>query len=309
MLQRQGDQKALEILGRHGARFDKAADTLGRNVLTHIVAEGKTELLPTAMKYTKRNALDPSGRSPLHYADYAADTVITTLITAGENPDIGDTLGNTPMHLISSVRAAKALHEAGADINATNRCGVPALFYQVGNGNGRMYQFLTNAGAKMDTTDHYGQSILTYALMSSNELLHRQVSDNYCEFFPQKCEYMQQKLKSSAVKAITTVLYTKTLHKAALRRLAATEAAKGAMKRSLLRGGLKRGFLRIVPLVGWAMTAYDVVKLGEAMAKYDESIRRHREEANRLREERKIAQRLLREEYLYCASAAQNASK
>ncbi|MEL7003056.1 MAG: hypothetical protein AAFN93_10020, partial [Bacteroidota bacterium] len=62
------DSTALEILGRYGADFHLKADSLDRNVLTQIVAQGKTNLLPIALKYTKRNALDPNGKAAFHYA-------------------------------------------------------------------------------------------------------------------------------------------------------------------------------------------------------------------------------------------------
>jgi len=302
----QGDTTALDILGQHGASFYYNADTLGHNVLSYALVNKKTELVPTIMKYTKRNVHDGNGKTPLHYADHIDNDMIQYLVTAGENPNATDKQGNRPLHTVNSIRTVKVLHEQGADINAVNDCNTPAIFYQVANGNGRTYNYMAQHGALTNQIDGYDQSILTYALMTDNERLHRQVSEDLCKFYPEICTTQQKKLKSSAIKAMTTLVYTKTIHKAAMKRLAAAQAAKAAARNAIIRGVGKRALLKGIPIIGWASAAYDVKELAEATAKHNTIIRQHREEAERLQKEREIAVHQLRDEYMNCYGQKEN---
>ncbi len=294
-----GDSTALEILGKYGADFHLKADTIGHNLPTYFAATGNLPFLEIVMKYTKRNVKDHNGgKTPTHYAPDRK--TLQYLIQQGEDVNAPDSIGNTPMHNVSTLQAAVALHEAGAEINAVNDCLVPAIFYQVGNGNGRVYQYLLKQGAIVDTVDDYGQSILTYAMMTENELLHRKVVDNYCEFYPEKCEQAKKRLKSAGIKALATVVYTKTAHKAIMSRIAAKQAAKGAVRRAILRRAGGKIFFRLIPIIGGALTIYDLAKIAEATAEYDKAIREHRAEADRLAAQRREAQQLLREQFLTC---------
>lgn len=291
-----GDSLSLAILGKYGADFHAKADSLGRNVLTGILVSGKQNLLPVALKYTERNRLDATGKPPLHYVDFLDSTTLHFLVHHGEDINAPDHLGNSPLHTAKSLVAAQNLHRLGADINATNNCGVPAIFYQVGNGNGRVYHYMLQNGAQVNTTDDYGQSILTYAMMTSNELLHRQVADNYCEYYPANCAKAQKHLKNAGIKALATVIYTKTAQRAILGRIAASQAAKVAVRRSIMKGVVKR----VIPLIGGILTAIDLLKVVDAVAEYDRQIKEHRAEAERLKHEREEAQEILREQFLNC---------
>lgn len=295
IIAQRNDSTALEILGRYGADFHQKADTLGRNVLTQIVAQGKSNLLPTALRYTNRNALDPNGKTALHYADVATVPIMEELVAAGENPNAPDAKGNTPMHTVSSEYAVKHLHRFGGEINGNNPCGVSPLFFQVANGNGRAYQYLLNNGANIDHLDDYGQSILTYAIMTEDEILYRQVATNYCEVFPDKCAETYKHIQNSGIAALATVAYTHTAHRAAMSYL-----KRGASK-SLLRGGLARLGLRAVPLLGWGITLMELFKGADSYANQRRAEREAEERAEKLRQERIAAQHILREQFLTCS--------
>ncbi len=298
-----GDSTALRILGEHDADFHAKADFFGCNVLTHILSQKKYHLLPIAMQYTERNRMDYNGgRTPLHYADFIDSKTLAYLVADGENPNARDSTGNTPLHTVTQVDAAYNLHQIGADINAVNNCSVPAIFYQVGNGHGRVYQYLISNGASTNLIDDYGQTILTYAMMTENELLHRQVAANYCESYPEQCATARKKLQSTGIKALATLVYTHTAHRAIMSRLATSQAAKSAVKRGLLKGGLLKLGFRAIPFIGWASTIYDAAKLAEVLAEQDKQIKAHKAEAERLAAERKEAQVLLRKEFLHCNS-------
>ncbi|MEL6973051.1 MAG: ankyrin repeat domain-containing protein [Bacteroidota bacterium] len=289
------DSTALEILGRFGADFHLKADSLGRNVLTQIVAQGKTDLLPIALRYTKRDALDPNGKAAFHYADVTSASMMEKLIAAGENPNAPDIDGNSPMHTVSSEYAVENLHRLGGEIDGNNPCGISPLFFQVANGNGRAYQYLLNNGANIDHLDDYGQTVLTYAMMTEDEILYEQVANDYCKVFPDKCKKTYKHLKNSGIAALATVVYTKTAHQSAIRYL-----GHRAARRGLFGGLLSRLGGRMIPVLGWIYTAYE---LSNAVENYNSQRSTQREATDRieeLRRERAMAQHILRMQFLTC---------
>lgn len=297
------DNKALDILGKYGADFHASVDTLGLNALTYASIENMDVVLPTVIKYTDRNRIDNFGFTPLHYSDYLEDKTIKYLIEIGENPNTPNIKGNTPLHIVSNVQKVKLLHNLGANINTVNECGTPPIFYQVGNGNGRIYEYMNKNGGNKNVTDGYGQSILTYALMTENELLHEKASNDFCEYYPKKCESEKKRIKNAGIKALATAAYTATAHKLVLKRIAqrqASRAAGGAIAKQGLKKIVKKGFTRLIPIVGWGLAARDGMKYLAEVEERKKIIEQHKQEAARLAKERKAAQAQLRKEFMNC---------
>ncbi len=75
----------------------------------------------------------------------AAQRAIATTRADAVEPD-----GTTPLHRAvhrNDLKAAESLIRGGADVNATNRYGVPPLALAATNGNAAMLELLLKAGA------------------------------------------------------------------------------------------------------------------------------------------------------------------
>ena len=87
---------------------------------------------------------------------------------AGSNSAAGavEPDGTTPLHRAvhrSDLKAAEALVRGGADVNASNRYGVPPLALAATNGNAAMLELLLKAGADPDAAQSEGETVLMTA--------------------------------------------------------------------------------------------------------------------------------------------------
>ena len=120
------------------------------------------------------SVVDHAGRTPLHYAamENKVDEV-KTLVRVGVDPNRGDYLGFTALHLAAQVRAlgaSVALLDAGADIDAVNSHGNTPLFVAVFNSRGRgdLIGLFRERGADPRRVNDKGQSPLGLARLIGN---------------------------------------------------------------------------------------------------------------------------------------------
>jgi len=123
------------------------------NIWPKASSQGQNEGLPT-LPFGKPSVMvpcplapgievtvDPSGRSPLHYAALSNDAdEVRRLIAEGERVDSADSQGFTPLHLASqehALDAAAALLDLGATVDPVNSFGNTPLFVAVFNSRGR----------------------------------------------------------------------------------------------------------------------------------------------------------------------------
>ena len=98
---------------------------------------------------------DASGLTPLHYAGSAA--VVTLLLNAGARPAAREPrFGCTPLHTITSVKAAAALMAAGVSVELIDFRGRTPLHVAARQGNVPLVQALLDAGASPMARDDAG---------------------------------------------------------------------------------------------------------------------------------------------------------
>lgn len=118
------------------------------------------------------------GRTALHLAaaDGRAD-VFLKLLQRGAKPEVRDTEGNTPLHLVCSLTICRALLGAGAAPDCQNVYGETPLALAAMYGRGRICRELLAAGASPHIGDCAGNTPLHNAvrwnLISSQELVCR----------------------------------------------------------------------------------------------------------------------------------------
>jgi len=120
------------------------------------------------------SSLDPGGRSPLHYAALEnRPSEIKAKVAGGEDPNLGDRQGFTPLHLAAqegSIEAAATLLECGAIVDAVNVFGNSPLSVAVFNsrGEGEMIRLLRAHGADPFLRNRHGQSPVGLARLIGN---------------------------------------------------------------------------------------------------------------------------------------------
>lgn len=118
--------------------------------------------------------MDPTGRSPLHYAALTNEAAeVTRLIARGESPDSSDSQGFTPLHLASqehALAAAATLLNLGATVDPANSFGNTPLFVAVFNSHGRheMIHLLRSHGADPLHSNAAGQTPVGLARLIGN---------------------------------------------------------------------------------------------------------------------------------------------
>jgi ankyrin repeat protein len=120
------------------------------------------------------SALDREGRQPLHYAALDDDAErVTQRVEVGDDLNLGDTGGFTPLHLAAqqmSVAAARELLDRGAQVDPINIYGNTPLFIAVFNsrGRGEMIALLRERGADPYEENNSGQTPTDLARLIGN---------------------------------------------------------------------------------------------------------------------------------------------
>jgi ankyrin repeat protein len=118
--------------------------------------------------------VDRGGRSDLHHAAMGNDVAaIERHLAAGDDPNGADAQKFRPLHFAAqeqAVEAAKALLEAGADVDAVNEYGNTPLFVAVFNcrGDGRLINLLREHGADPHAANASGHTPVGLARRIAN---------------------------------------------------------------------------------------------------------------------------------------------
>jgi uncharacterized protein len=118
--------------------------------------------------------LDHGGRSPLHHAAAKNDrSEALARLVAGDDPNLGDHRGFTPLHFAAQEFAtdvARILPDHGAQVDAVNVFGNTPLFTATFNSNGRgeMIALLRERGADLFRTNTSGQTPVGLARLIGN---------------------------------------------------------------------------------------------------------------------------------------------
>jgi ankyrin repeat protein len=119
-------------------------------------------------------ALDREGRSPLHYAALANRRAeAEERLAAGDDPNLGDQRGFTPLHLAAqegSLETARLLLDHGAEVDPVNTFGNTPLSVAVFNSKGRgdLIAFLRKRGADPFRANDYGKTPVGTARLIAN---------------------------------------------------------------------------------------------------------------------------------------------
>ncbi|KAI2611798.1 ankyrin [Hypoxylon sp. NC1633] len=137
----------------------------------HEAVRGRGDLIATLCECPESiNAVDNSGRTPLHWAVKRGDSsLIQTLASYGADLDTRDWEWNTPLMYAatkSDCDCATALLNAGCDINIHNRYGLTAIHFAVRSsreGSAEVVSLLIDRGAQLDRGFDHGNALHSLA--------------------------------------------------------------------------------------------------------------------------------------------------
>ena len=167
-----GETELVRLLLQAGADGN-AADRYGATPLTFAAESGSVEIAEALLSAGADVNPDPStlptlydGNTPLHGAVGGRNpaAMVALLIQHGGNVDVTDNHGTAPLHMVArsgDVDVAKALIEAGADVNARNvnyegDADNSPLHLAIHAGHGDLARLLIEAGADVQAGNHAG---------------------------------------------------------------------------------------------------------------------------------------------------------
>jgi ankyrin repeat protein len=129
------------------------------------------------------SGVDEFGRTALHHAAADGDLArVLELLAGGANPNVSDSRSWAPLHFAAQARSAsvaRALLDAGADIDSVDDNGNTPLWRAVFNsrGDGELIRLLREYGADPYRMNSHGQSPVSLAHTISNNEVAQYFSD------------------------------------------------------------------------------------------------------------------------------------
>jgi len=164
---------AIRVLLNRGAS-PVMQDMYGRNAFHEAVESTGSEVI-ALLRNAGANPMsrDSWGKTPLSLAfKKTPDTVMAVI---GTNVNLVDSDGNTPLHIAVAERASeetlRALIAAHYPVNNRNRTGTTALLFAIKEGDEASCRILLSSGADPFATDNSGDSAVSVALVSRQNLL------------------------------------------------------------------------------------------------------------------------------------------
>ena len=151
--------------------LSKKLDDFGDDFLNAVYAGDITKVEAMLNAGENPNMQDSYGNSPMTLAAFAGhDKVLQTLLDHGGKIDIRDNTGMSPLHCAAyygRLEVIQVLLTNGAEVNATNRYGFTPLSESVGKGFPDAAMLLLSAGASVSNRDRRGWQPLHLALRSN----------------------------------------------------------------------------------------------------------------------------------------------
>jgi ankyrin repeat protein len=132
------------------------------------------------------------GDRPLHVLlnrrlSISKNTILDALLSAGADPNLQNAKGETPLHIlrdISKLETVSMLLNAGADLELRNLQGQTALFKNamtdgIGGDNATLPNILVKLGARLDTRDNKGRTLLHQVVGRANSLEYLLAQTNF----------------------------------------------------------------------------------------------------------------------------------
>ncbi|KAK3596501.1 hypothetical protein CHS0354_007407 [Potamilus streckersoni] len=168
-----GCKSLMKVLKERGAKVNKvASQTIFCTAVHKAIERGDPEILDILLssKKIKVNKTSPRNETALHLAVLIGRKFVSTLLSAGADPNIVFNQTTCLMHAVSSQdeETTKQLLDHGANVRAKDKNGHEAILYASRTLCANLYRLLLDAGADPNAIDSSGFPLLVNCASRGN---------------------------------------------------------------------------------------------------------------------------------------------